>query len=58
VELGGAKFILFFSSLRKKEERNSTHITHIGKAPRANALQKSATDRRELTKTIEKYLGE
>jgi len=40
------KFILFFSSPRKKEERNLTHIAHIAKAPRANAdaeaLAKSA----------------
>jgi hypothetical protein len=38
---------LFFSSSRKKkEERNPTHIAHIGKAPQANAkaeaLPKSA----------------
>jgi len=36
----------FFSSPRKKEERNPTHIAHIAKAPRANAdaeaLAKSA----------------
>jgi len=44
VELGGAKFILFFFSPRKR--RNPTHIAHIAKAPRANAktiaLPKSA----------------
>jgi len=44
VELGGAKFILFFSSPRKR--RNPIHIAHIAKAPRANAdaeaLAKSA----------------
>jgi len=52
----------FFLSTRKKE-KNPTHIAHIAKAPQANAntkaLQKSATDRRELTNTLEnKKTGE
>jgi len=30
----------FFLPTRKKEERNPTHIAHIGKAPQANAETK------------------
>jgi hypothetical protein len=45
VDLGGAKFILFFLPPAKKEEGNSTHIAHdlsrncfgIAKAPHINA---------------------
>jgi hypothetical protein len=50
-------YFVFFFPPAKKEERNPTYIAHIAKAPRANAqtkaLPKSATDRRELTNTIE-----
>jgi hypothetical protein len=40
VELGGAKFILFFLPTCKKEE-NPTHITHIAKAPQAKTKTKT-----------------
>jgi len=72
VEPGRANFIFFFFPPAKKEKgnRNPTCIAHIGKAPQlvptlretnapSKGLQKSATDRSELTSTIEnKVIGQ
>jgi hypothetical protein len=41
VELGGAKFILFFFFPPAKIERNPTHIAHIAKTPQAYAVSKA-----------------
>jgi hypothetical protein len=34
-------YFVFFLPPPQKKERNPTHIAHIGKAPRANALTKA-----------------
>jgi hypothetical protein len=41
MELGGAKFILFFSSPRKKKEKNPIHIAAHLQVPRADAKNQS-----------------
>jgi len=59
VQIGWIYFVFFFPRSKKKRG-NPTHIARIAKAPRAyaktKALPKSATDRRELTNTIENII--
>jgi len=60
VELGGAKFILFFSSPRKKEEGNPTHIAAsrqlAGQTTRADTRTKFAKELQSCLRTPAKLL--